>query len=534
MLDGLPAKVPVAEKDTKAPQGEIAIPELCRMLGAHWNSEEYSQAVNALSHLDRTQALPQLLQLFQSQEDPRLRKGAARALGKLGKGASAEVFDPLVQRLDAKTDWIVLEGVVDALYDLSDTRAIEPLVRLYNSGLNIELRRNIARVLGELGEGAVADLIQLFNKEQEAKVRIMVVKALGRTGGAQVPEFLGNVLSRELEPTVRVRAVDGLGQIGGPEALRLLCRALVTETDYSVQSKLATVLKTLGTWQERVSQFVESCRASHVQRAGMNEKLFIEALSPSEEELADNRFLLPDTLIEQARDQDERVSSILAQLIIASAGDSRLAGERLSVYEKKHGLAPDALNRLRIEMGGTAALQPLIGPREQQGLETYFQIPVQRLNDRTQAQWENTIKFAQWGFVLRMVMSVGVFVGGCILLWASSVKILSGELDQAKLWGPGISFVSGLGSMLLIIYTGPLKEIRRSIMDLGASSAAFIAYVHRVLQVSHTFSLYYLRASVTLEDVNKSCQLINNSMRDTIEMLKETGEKPADSSNKQP
>jgi hypothetical protein len=131
-------------------------------------------------------------------------------------------------------------------------------------------------------------------------------------------------------------------------------------------------------------------------------------------------------------------------------------------------------------------------------------------------------------------MSVGVFVGGCILLWASSVKILSGELDQAKLWGPGISFVSGLGSMLLIIYTGPLKEIRRSIMDLGASSAAFIAYVHRVLQVSHTFSLYYLRASVTLEDVNKSCQLINNSMRDTIEMLKETGEKPADSSNKQP
>jgi hypothetical protein len=118
-----------------------------------------------------------------------------------------------------------------------------------------------------------------------------------------------------------------------------------------------------------------------------------------------------------------------------------------------------------------------------------------------------------------MIMSVVVFVAGMTLLYYASRELLFGNLSPERLLGPGISFASGLGTMLLVVYTGPLKEIRRSMIDLGAASAAFIAYVHRVLQVSHTFSAYYLDGKMTFTENAASCALIEKAMRDTVAML---------------
>jgi hypothetical protein len=73
--------------------------------------------------------------------------------------------------------------------------------------------------------------------------------------------------------------------------------------------------------------------------------------------------------------------------------------------------------------------------------------------------------------------------------------------------------------MLLVIYRGPLREIRNSVNDLGIASAAFIAYIHRVLQISHTFSFHYLKQQITFDAVEKSSKLIKEAMSDTTGRL---------------
>jgi len=69
---------------------------------------------------------------------------------------------------------------------------------------------------------------------------------------------------------------------------------------------------------------------------------------------------------------------------------------------------------------------------------------------------------------------------------------------------------------LLVIYSGPLKEIRQSVNDLGIANASFIAYVHPVLEISHTFSFYYLQQQITFQEMEKSSKLIQEAMFDTI------------------
>ena len=121
--------------------------------------------------------------------------------------------------------------------------------------------------------------------------------------------------------------------------------------------------------------------------------------------------------------------------------------------------------------------------------------------------------------ILWEVATFVVFLVGMGLLIASGVLVMSGQRSPEQLYGSGIAFVSGLGTMLLIVYTGPLKEIRRSVSDLGIASAAFIAYVHRVLETSHTFTFYYLRQQITFDEMKKSGDLIASAMMDTIQKL---------------
>jgi hypothetical protein len=156
----------------------------------------------------------------------------------------------------------------------------------------------------------------------------------------------------------------------------------------------------------------------------------------------------------------------------------------------------------------------------QANLEEYFQEPITRLNDDTRLMWQKTIRYAQYGFLARIWMSIIVFLVGLILFSTSSWQMIFSDLTPEQLFGPGISFVGGISAMIAVIYSGPLKEIRKSVNDLGIASAAFIAYVHRVLEISHTFTYYYLKDKMSFEEMMKSTQLIDEAMSSTITMFR--------------
>ncbi len=113
---------------------------------------------------------------------------------------------------------------------------------------------------------------------------------------------------------------------------------------------------------------------------------------------------------------------------------------------------------------------------------------------------------------------------GITLILVSSYRIVFAGLAKDQLLGPGISLASGLTTMLLVIYTGPLRQIRQSVNDLGIASASFIAYIHRILEISHTFSFFYLKQQITVDNVAGLNKLIDEAMSSTIGRLSQQKE----------
>jgi hypothetical protein len=182
-------------------------------------------------------------------------------------------------------------------------------------------------------------------------------------------------------------------------------------------------------------------------------------------------------------------------------------GSVIDKLQKQGDLSPESLQHLRIEVGGHLTLDPVLKVLSD-NLRKYFQEPIEQLNKQTSEAWLDTINSARNGFKLRVWMSVIVFGAGLLLIALSVVLFLSGKLTSAEAVGSGTTFAGGLTATLLVVYSGPLKDIRQSVSDLGAANVTFIGFIHQVLQVSHTFSAHYLKEGVSFDEVKGSAEII--------------------------
>jgi hypothetical protein len=237
-------------------------------------------------------------------------------------------------------------------------------------------------------------------------------------------------------------------------------------------------------------------------------------------------------LIRAAVDAQPATIGVIADLLIASKhGDPLAVGTAIDLVRDTGTTETDfsaKLQPLRIEVGGATALDPLLRAA-QQDLDTYFRRPLDALNASTETTWRETLGYAQRGFKYRTRMSLIVFGVGVLLLLVAAIAFFTGKKSGNELWGPGIAFGGGLASILLTVYSGPLKDIRQSVTDLAAANAAYIGYVHSVLQVSHTFSRRYLsqdpgQSRLTFKEISESTALIEKATRAAVEALRDIRE----------
>jgi len=210
---------------------------------------------------------------------------------------------------------------------------------------------------------------------------------------------------------------------------------------------------------------------------------------------------------------------VIASLLIASVGGNvNEAGHLINQFVSVNPNAEEQLHQLRIEVGGASSLEPIL-KKLQDNLELHFQKPITELNNLTTGNWIMTVKCVYWGFVARLTMSVCTFIAGlCLTIW--SVYQFSLDKETAiGMWGAGISMFTGIGSMLVVIYTGPLKDIGKSVEELAKANAIFIGFIHTVLQISHTFSAKYIQGDFSFEETAQSNQLIQKTVRHAVEQL---------------
>jgi hypothetical protein len=341
-------------------------------------------------------------------------------------------------------------------------------------------------------------------------------------GNDAVPR-LSDIAIHSQQPALRKRAVTELGSLAAEECIAPLTRCLLLDPEQEVREMAATALSAFPPAPVAVAALLEVGAENGIQAGGIDRRQIATALRRTIDEGFPDGSTPASQLLKAAVSGNRRWP-YLAALLVTVCGDSDSAGRLVNAFEAEHGLDPEALRWLRIELGGPTALDPILD-QLRDDLHTYFQMPVHALNEQTRKHWEQVLSDARTGFRVRMAMSVVVFAVGVTLLLISSWRFLFGDLDATSAWGAGVSFAGGISSMLLVVYSGPLRDIRQSVRDLGASNAIFIAYVHRVLQASHVFTALYLRERMTFEEASSAAALIKQAMQESIDALDRLSEK---------
>jgi hypothetical protein len=381
------------------------------------------------------------------------------------------------------------------------------------------VRQSAATLLGQTRDlAAIPYLRQSLQKDTDVGVLFNAISALGLIGTAAVVPILGETLRNDANETIQKAAAGALAKLAHPDGIPYLAASLVGALNLGIRQAAEAALEKFPHWQLKTEQILESLAENHLERTTIDAVSIIRAVRPA---AAQDKLLLMDFLISNALDRDTRMTSVIAALLIASAdGSLSVAGERINRYQESAKIPTEKLRLLRIEVGGHVALDPLLNVLKE-NLKENFQEPIKKLNDDTQRMWTETIRHAQQGFRVRIIMSVVTFGIGVALVVASFLMVVFGNLEAEALVGTAVSFGTGIITMLLTVYSGPLKEIRRSVSDLGIASAAFIAFIHQVLEISHTFSFYYLNQQITFDIMQESSGLINEAMKNTIQLLED-------------
>lgn len=383
----------------------------------------------------------------------------------------------------------------------------------------------VLRAIRELAHratpAAVDELIRVLRHDPHPRRQRTAARMLVRGGFAAAASGLVRVLVPPAPIELRLAIAQEIVAGEQFEMFRPLRRdlagALLLADDPALRTNLALTFSRLGSIQERFDCLFAAMRGMPtVTRNGMDRAALATALSTQDQKDSD---VLLESLVRSAVDErDARTTGLLAATLIAATGDIDAGGAALNEVSTRLKVPPATLEPLRIELGGRQALLPILRLVESD-LERYFQRPLHKLRQTTEQNWQQTMQAAQRAFAARLLMSVTVFAFGLLAAGVALWGLATGSSNTDRLLGSGISFVGGLGTMLLVVYTGPLKDIKASVSDLGAANAAFIAYVHRVSEISHTFSARYMAHDLSYEDLKTSSALLAEASKDAIAEL---------------
>jgi hypothetical protein len=419
-------------------------------------------------------------------------------------------------------------------FEQSDPAWVDELRKIAaDDAINSERRYTAIGYLVELqhrGQIDASDLIKVFeniarasDKTAQSVIRLDAICAIAQLKDRQYglhPQALARLIDLAKDEGFqqgRRDALKALAMTSDPSALDLLTAGVV---EFGGMGLADGVSRIDLSWQDKASRLIHALQSSVRSRGQLDFSVLLHALS-TQDQPATRRLEMEDVLIQAARDpknQDIRMSGILAGLLIAcEAGDAEQAGNRINAYERDHNVPSSELRNIRLQVGG-----PALSGILQTNLETYFQRPIYELNTSTLNGWQMALNKARTGFTVRLWMSGLVFGAGFVLLLVSSWRLLYPDASNTHIIESFAPFAAGLGTMLLIVYAGPLKDIRQSVSDLATANAVFIAYVHRILETSHTFSYYYLHEEITFEDMAKSSALIKEAMENAVRSLNMT------------
>ena len=156
----------------------------------------------------------------------------------------------LIRALRDATDVSVQKNAVEALGEVGDPQAIEPLIAACDGVTNGDLLLTMAATLGTFGARAVEPLLAVLENREAWVLRGCAAIALGKAGDARAVEPLIAVLENTKEEMgARGRAAEALGQLADARAVESLIAALDEDADdelWRIASASASSLGKIG------------------------------------------------------------------------------------------------------------------------------------------------------------------------------------------------------------------------------------------------------------------------------------------------
>jgi len=293
-----------------------------------------------------------------SSEETAAKLQALEKLAELGDKSAAAAIAPLL----AEGGEVKVQAV-KTLAKLNDPASVPALIDAIDFGVGVgtdpaikranEANKEIAEALGDLGDkSAVEPLAKLADRSKDSYAKIAAINALGQLGDSKaVPKLVELATDEGLEPYVNKKAVQALGNIGDPGAVPAIKKMLFHE-------------------RKGISFYAESSYAAYQIGKKAAEPL-LDVLEGKDEALnkwADDHDIYREALYAKAAqvlgdlNEQRAVPTLIKYLNYARPGNDPDAIDPTVLIVRRQ--AADALSRMRVPAAVDALVKNL---KEQEG-----------------------------------------------------------------------------------------------------------------------------------------------------------------------
>ena len=175
----------------------------------------------------------------------------------------------------------------------------------------------------------------------------------------------------------------------------------------------------------------------------------------------------------------------------------------------------DIARALLSELGGAVAFQKL---RARAGVMKQYSDVLERAEEKIRELFETSVREAQNGFHLAVIMDVVVFAVGVLLVLGSAAYATFTKGDLSSWAGVGLAGGTGvLGIVYGVLIANPRRQVRESVDHLMRVKMVFLAYLRRLHQTDQAYARRMLDdAPVSVEEVKGFSDAVGAIMAQTL------------------
>jgi HEAT repeat protein len=515
--------------------GNSIAPLIFRSLTSERRADRYS-AVELIANPHQVIDLPTLRMLLikaiaddyragkeDEQDDRDIADTRAWLLGVLGKISSgdAEATKVAIEHLDKDhepNDWArywTLEGLISG----KNSQAAAAAKSVADDQHDLKLSMLATAYLGSLGDNKA--LRKIRAKLEDPETQWFVLRALRTVPLPATVASICKITDAPYNSDVTYDAIMALGQIP----------AGWNQATMAAQALSACIVKM------RSAPWKDSMRAGAVIGLG---NLKVESAAPLLiEELADDN---PSVVREAARAAEKILGLKVLVLRVVEAASKRAAADGMDCYGRAlrwlnreaaaeelaalmgSGTAAqqDVARVLLSELGGAVAYEKLRARTD--SMKQYGEI-LEKTEEKVRELFEASVREAQNGFHLAVVMDAVVFFLGVLLVAGSAGFALFSSGDLSTWAGVGLSGGVGvLGVVYGVLISNPRRQVRESVDHLLRVKMVFLAYLRRLHQADQAYTRRLLDDErISVQEMTGFSDVVQHIMDDAVRQQLNTG-----------